>query len=278
MDLGPIGAHCALRSCNALDLLPIACPHCAHKFCRAHSAPDSHTCLSAPQSRPLTSADKLERCAVDICTKTALSMMSADVSAGTVRPTCAQCSGFYCAQHRHPDSHRCPGLMTQSNAVTTSRNDTARALLAKNFPSTAKPAPKLATKSKKLPTDPVKLAQYRRVEAMKMRHKARPGDPRDTNAPLEERLHIYVRSPEAPDTKTLWVRKVRASLSLATQHRTKLADNADRPCPGLFCHTFRPASWSAFSKVAIPCTANPCSQTNSPSTVKSPPSSATTSP
>ncbi|KAI4518965.1 hypothetical protein K525DRAFT_287706 [Schizophyllum commune Loenen D] len=42
---------------------------------------------------------------------------------------------------------------------------------------------------------------------MKMRHKAKPGDPRDTSAPLEKRLHIYVRAADQTETKTLWVRK-----------------------------------------------------------------------
>ncbi|KAL1722744.1 hypothetical protein EV715DRAFT_247417 [Schizophyllum commune] len=98
MDLNPIGAHCALSSCHELDLLPILCPHCSYQFCRAHFTPDSHACASASQSRPLTTADKLERCAVDECNKTALSMTTAVASASTVLPTCAQCSGFYCAE------------------------------------------------------------------------------------------------------------------------------------------------------------------------------------
>ncbi|KAL1674950.1 hypothetical protein EV122DRAFT_219490 [Schizophyllum commune] len=207
MDLNPIGAHCTLSSCHELDLLPILCPHCAHQYCRAHFTPDSHACATASQSRPLTTADKLERCAVDNCHKTALSMTTAVASASTVSPTCAQCSGFYCAEHRHPDSHRCSGLATKASAPATSKQDAAKALLAKNFTSASKPPAKSTTKTKKLPTDPVKLAQYRKVEAMKMRHKAKPGDPRDTSAPLEKRLHMYVRAADQTETKTLWVRK-----------------------------------------------------------------------
>ncbi|TRM56619.1 hypothetical protein BD626DRAFT_575483 [Schizophyllum amplum] len=88
----------------------------------------------------------------------------------------------------------------------SSRQSEAQALLAKYFPSTGarRSTPNAV---KKPPTDPVKLAQYRKIEAMKMRHKAQPVDPRDTNAPLSERLHVYARASEQTDTKIFWVRK-----------------------------------------------------------------------
>jgi len=45
---------------------------------------------------------------------------------------------------------------------------------------------------KKPPTDPAKLAQWRKLEVMKMRHKASPGDPKDKNSsiPPDQRLHV----------------------------------------------------------------------------------------
>ncbi|GLB35272.1 putative AN1-like Zinc finger [Lyophyllum shimeji] len=60
----------------------------------------------------------------------------------------------------------------------------------------------------KVPTDPVKLAQYRKIELMKMRHRASPGDPKDssTSAPLEERLHVKVVVANGAE-KLFWFRK-----------------------------------------------------------------------
>ncbi|KAL9714887.1 hypothetical protein Ac2012v2_001547 [Leucoagaricus gongylophorus] len=53
----------------------------------------------------------------------------------------------------------------------------------------------------------MRLAAYRRVEVMKMQHKAVPLDPKDKLAspPLDQRLHIRVQYCE--QDKIFWVRK-----------------------------------------------------------------------
>lgn len=68
------------------------------------------------------------------------------------------------------------------------------------------PQPRRATK---VPTDPVKLAQYRKVELMKMRHKAAPGDAKDksTSPPQDQRINIQLDIDE-PLRKVFWFRKV----------------------------------------------------------------------
>jgi len=96
--------------------------------------------------------------------------------------------------------------------AATSRNETARGLLAKNFPSTArvtKNVPGQAVRGPaKVPIDPVKLAHHQKVELIKMRHRAVPGDPKDRQAslPLDGRIHVKV----TVDSKTerfFWFRK-----------------------------------------------------------------------
>jgi hypothetical protein len=70
-------------------------------------------------------------------------------------------------------------------------------------------------KFKRPPTDPAKLAQWRKLEVMKMRHKASPGDPKDKNSslPPDQRLHIKLF---AGDTEHIfWFRRVRRSISIA---------------------------------------------------------------
>jgi hypothetical protein len=64
----------------------------------------------------------------------------------------------------------------------------------------------------KEPTDPAKLTAYRKVQIMKMRHKAVPLDSKDKSAspPLDQRLHLKVQHND--QEKVFWVRKVRMTL------------------------------------------------------------------
>jgi hypothetical protein len=114
-------------------------------------------------------------------------------------------------RHRHPKSHSC-----QIQPTVESKNETARALLAKNFPSTSKAKAAPARRPAKIPTDPVKLAQFRKLELMKMRHNAVPADPKDKLAvlPQDDRRHIKVACDDNTE-KVFWVRKV----SLSSFHR-----------------------------------------------------------
>jgi hypothetical protein len=65
---------------------------------------------------------------------------------------------------------------------------------------------------RKVPTDPKKLAQFQKVEFMKMRHRAVPADPRDKpgSIGIEQRLHVRVSCEGDPEAaqKVFWFRKV----------------------------------------------------------------------
>jgi hypothetical protein len=60
----------------------------------------------------------------------------------------------------------------------------------------------------KIPTDSIKLAQYRKVELMKMRHQAALGNPVDSSdTPQDQRLHLRLQIDEQTE-KVFWFRKV----------------------------------------------------------------------
>ncbi|THH09169.1 hypothetical protein EW146_g8764 [Bondarzewia mesenterica] len=227
MDLAPIGAHCSLASCNELDLLPIRCL-CDQQFCRNHFLPDAHACPvdTSKRSAGLAFA-KLQRCALVNCSKPSLeAYMSKDTDdSKRTRALCPRCMLAYCATHRDPASHSCP-ILEQG---TEQKNQAAHVLLAKHFPNP--PSSSRTTDNPRrvaqIPTDPKKLAQFQKVELMKMRHRAGPGDPKDKNASVsvDQRLHVKVKSSEPDAVGTVfWFRKVlsppragRALDHLATQ-------------------------------------------------------------
>lgn len=125
-------------------------------------------------------------------------------------------------RHRYPDAHECSGpIIVSSEALEPGSKayqvDAAKTLLAKNFPETNKPKdagslPASASTSKpKVPKDPAKLAKFKAVELIKMRHKAIPGDPKDKNisVPLDRRLHVFVSNEVAGEDQPvlMWFRK-----------------------------------------------------------------------
>jgi len=206
MSLIDVGAQCSHASCKEIDFLPILC-RCQSYFCRTHSSADAHDCTytKAFESVPLAGAT-LQRCAVDKCTKPSLEAFIASDSDGRTPARCTNCQAAFCAEHRHPKSHSC-----QIQSVVPPKNEAARALLAKNFPSTskAKTPPTAAPRVPKMPTDPTKLAQFRKIELMKMRHRAVPVDPKDktTTLPQDDRLYIKVACEGNAEEKVFWVRK-----------------------------------------------------------------------
>jgi hypothetical protein len=115
------------------------------------------------------------------------------------------------SRHRHADSHSCAGSL-----IPIPKNEIARNLLAKHFGAAVKTtapsgsaAARLAASAKpvKVPTDPAKLESFLRVQRMKMRHRAVPGEPKVASAPLEERLYISVDPGAGKDPKVFWFRK-----------------------------------------------------------------------
>ena len=113
--------------------------------------------------------------------------------------------------HRDSTSHSC----TPTAPAAPPRNEAARQLLAKNFPShsAAKPVPK------------VKKSQNKQIAIMQMHRRAKPADPKDdrpsVNVPINDRLHVQVEiedglggNGDANVPMTFWLRKVRFFLLL----------------------------------------------------------------
>ena len=104
MDLAPIGAHCSLPSCRALDLLPIRC-RCDLQFCKDHIFPDTHDCPVDPSQAlrddetPPTLQKRLQRCSLASCNKPSLDAFVGDSAGdgGRVSALCARCKLGYCA-------------------------------------------------------------------------------------------------------------------------------------------------------------------------------------
>lgn len=208
MDLPQVGSHCALASCNVLDFLPITC-QCNRKYCAEHISPGSHNCSSMTVKHDMTSfADKIRRCFVEGCNKPSLKIYNGDIE-----ETCSFCHKLLCPEyvsrripfhsitlllyierHRHPDLHVCPSAVGKVNIGRAP----------KTLPSYSSPTTPIHRKI----NDPIKLAQWKKVQLMKMRHHAIPADPRDRNGspPIEERLHIRLTTNDSD--KLFWFRKV----------------------------------------------------------------------
>jgi len=231
MDLDPIGKHCALQSCNVLDFLPIQCS-CSQWFCKLHISPDLHDCPSV-QQHPFESSSSTgvrPKCAFSACNKTSLGtgVTAVDLTQeGEPREAiprgCPGCQLSFCVDHRHMQSHACPGLVIGKDDV---KHEAARAILAEKFLATGNSTsytPVVARRPRNLPPDSQKLAQLRKVNLMKLRHKAVPGDPKDkgSSIPVDQRIHVTVRLGQSTKEIVLWFRKTTITgkaLDLAVQH------------------------------------------------------------
>lgn len=90
------------------------------------------------------------------------------------------------------------------------RTQTARELFLKNF-SASKNAPSVQKPRISTTKDPKKLAQIQKVELMKMRQKAQPGDPKTGSSliPIPERHYILAKSDAENDSfRPFWFIKV----------------------------------------------------------------------
>ncbi|KAH8102830.1 hypothetical protein BXZ70DRAFT_1006023 [Cristinia sonorae] len=214
MDVPAIGAHCSLSSCNLNDFLPIKCK-CGHLFCKDHIFAEAHSCTAAVSRGQSASetvpSEKLQRCALETCKKPSLeafvsSSTRAD-SEGRSAALCSGCSKAFCADHREQIAHACVPLKKDDGASST-KNAKARELLNKHFASPPSSSTNAKTSSMKV-TDPKKLAQIKQVQLLKMRHKAKPGDPRDkpSSVAIDQRLHLQVTKENEPTPTPFWFRK-----------------------------------------------------------------------
>lgn len=123
-------------------------------------------------------------------------------------------------RHRHPTSHDCTrDLVAEAETAKNSKNEVARSLLAKHFPTSASKAASHSSSIQEKPgktpsSDPKKLAMAQKVQAMKMRQRAVPGDPKDKTATvsLDQKLHVQVKLEGNDAVSVLWFRKVNGSL------------------------------------------------------------------
>ncbi|KAH9857729.1 hypothetical protein C2E23DRAFT_770677 [Lenzites betulinus] len=239
-----IGAHCALSSCNLNDFLPIRC-RCDRLYCRDHIQPDAHACpVLAEQAQPgePTSFSKLQRCAAQSCTKPSLEayVAVAEDTAGRSPALCPGCSQAFCAEHREPKAHLC--RPAEAAASIPQKNATAKALLAKHFGSSSGATSGSAARPSLPTSNPKKLEQQRKLAVIKMRHKAKPADPKDAAAavPMDERLHVKVRRAEEDPAleRILWFRKSiwtgRAVDMLGSQFKMNISDS--QPLKLLYVH------------------------------------------
>ncbi|KDQ33659.1 hypothetical protein PLEOSDRAFT_21894 [Pleurotus ostreatus PC15] len=210
-----LGVQCSLESCNTVDFLPILC-QCNRYFCRDHIQPDAHPCAAASPNNDtnhkVPNCEKLARCDFKKCQKPSLEAFMASISnpedSSRIRAVCEHCSLAFCAEHRHPKSHSCSPPLVQGEP----KNKAALKLLEKHFPSTNTAPSSFRRTAPKIPTDPAKLAKYQKVEMMKLRHHAKPGDPSKSNGdvPVGDRLHVKVSVGTCSDEKSLWFTKVGA--------------------------------------------------------------------
>ncbi|KIY69598.1 hypothetical protein CYLTODRAFT_372403 [Cylindrobasidium torrendii FP15055 ss-10] len=200
-----VGRQCNQSNCHQVDFLPIRCS-CTAYFCRDHITPDAHECpthVSSNTSSP-SGAQPLDRCSLEHCEKPSLGAFAAEEAKKDA--LCTRCRLAFCAEHRYPDVHACT---PSSGSEHTRENSKARALLTKHFGvGTAKTATSSSTPSASSSTSP-KSVQVKKVEMMKMRHKAVPADPKDKPAsvPAATRLHVRVRVEDGEDERIFWLKK-----------------------------------------------------------------------
>ena len=208
MDLPHIGAHCTLRACNLLDFLPIKC-RCNKFYCAAHINPDHHACLANPiiALNPNFNTAKLNVCGLGGCEKARLSK----------EETCSACHGSFCVKcitpsylneiifsipsfnsHRHPETHSCSILSLHQKEPKKTPPVDSLLSSKKTF----------QARYKKLPADPFKFEQHQKMEFLKMRQRAFPGDPKYKSAfvPPDQRLHIRISIDDVE--RVFWFQKV----------------------------------------------------------------------
>ena len=110
-------------------------------------------------------------------------------------------------------SHSCAGLTPEKD---NTKHEAARAIFSQKFsaPGTSTShTPVVVRQRRNLPAGSQKVAQLQKVNLMKLRHKAIPGDPKDRNSvvPVDQRLHVTVRLniiSQSTKEVALWFRKV----------------------------------------------------------------------
>ncbi|KAF9066823.1 hypothetical protein BDP27DRAFT_1329807 [Rhodocollybia butyracea] len=194
-----VGKSCYV--CSQVDFLPISCPSCHNIFCQHHIQIAAHSCSAVDRTEPTRSfTNKILRCSLGGCKNPSLNAYGLLSST----PTCTVCQDWFCAEHREATSHSCSPKEEPSIPV---KNETARTLLAKNFPLIASSKTPVTRRTAK-PTDPIKLAQYHKLELMKLRQRASPVDPRLQRSALPtDKRRFFKASLNGKVTKDLWIER-----------------------------------------------------------------------
>lgn len=190
MDLDAIGVHCALASCNERDFLPTQCD-CLRSFCRFHISPDSHNCTASrkPVVTPQSLTAGRARCTLSGCNNPLLTSWTGGVGdERTPAAGCLACGLSFCVHHRHQESHTCSGLINRVSQVNREPTQSLSPLLSKARSSYTPMAVRQSSSNR------TKSAQLQKANAMKMRLKSIPGDPKDNGSliPVEQRVHVSV--------------------------------------------------------------------------------------
>ena len=104
-DLGAIGKHCSLPTCNQLDFLPVKCDLCEKTFCKDHYSISSHNCEKftpnpSSEDAPISSKPFVSyQCSLEPCS-----------NRERVQVTCEFCLKDFCMKHRLQVDHKCPQL------------------------------------------------------------------------------------------------------------------------------------------------------------------------
>ena len=115
-------------------------------------------------------------------------------------------SNDYTNRHRFPSSHSCSPI---ARPTTTEKNARARELLKKNFPQSSSGSEKQTTsRIVRSRNTAAAQAQIMKVQSMKIRQTARPGDPKTTFLRPSERHNVLIKFDETNTEKTLWFDKV----------------------------------------------------------------------
>ncbi|KAL5490138.1 hypothetical protein ACEPAI_4971 [Sanghuangporus weigelae] len=212
LDPSSVGVPCAHADCNIHDFLPTKCPACTRLFCSIHYFPDDHNCDGSETTKgDVACSSRAEPQPVPLCGLRGClapcleSYVARDVGQDArVAATCPRCSLSFCAQHRFPDAHQCEEPVLNP----PSKNEAARAILAKNFPSydlgkkhVVKPPAELNVKTRQ------RSKGTELVQLMKMRQTARPGDLAAGHVDIQSRFHVQVKVDNSDVYKTFWFRK-----------------------------------------------------------------------
>ncbi|KAF9653168.1 hypothetical protein BDM02DRAFT_3183124 [Thelephora ganbajun] len=216
--LKDIGDRCSRQDCKEFDFLQVKCNKCGRVYCKNHILLDLHDCPGRYQTADDDSAhdiQKRSRCALEGCTNLSLESFVADATqTGRRQPAvCPSCGDSFCIEHT--TSHDCMRDSTVEVETTkNNKNELARSLLAKNFPTPTSKATSSSSSvqvrhGKTPSTDPKKLALSQKVQAMKMRQRAIPGDPKDktVTASFDQKIHVQVKLEGNNAVSVLWFRK-----------------------------------------------------------------------